>query len=125
MSGVEDTGTPGTQQDEKKPLDGAGGGHINLKVKGQVTASLLSSRLISSRELLFVQGFLELARGFGCGSGRCRWGFCSDDLVMLYARGKILSREFRLSFFFYSEVNLEFFFMVWRIEISEDFESEI
>jgi len=35
MSGVEDTGTPGTQQDEKKPLDGAGGGHINLKVKGQ------------------------------------------------------------------------------------------
>jgi hypothetical protein len=48
MSGVEDTGTPGTQQDEKKPLDGAGGGHINLKVKGQVTASLLSSPLLSS-----------------------------------------------------------------------------
>jgi hypothetical protein len=64
MSGVEDAGTPGTQQDEKKPLDGAGGGHINLKVKGQVTASLLSSRLISSRELLFVQGFSELMRGF-------------------------------------------------------------
>jgi len=38
MAGVEDTSTPGgaTQQDEKKPLD-AGGQHINLKVKGQVS----------------------------------------------------------------------------------------
>jgi len=37
MSGLEESNTPGvTQTDEKKPLDGQGGGqHINLKVKGQ------------------------------------------------------------------------------------------
>jgi len=37
MAGVEDSSNPGTQnqEEEKKPLDGAGQ-HINLKVKGQV-----------------------------------------------------------------------------------------
>ena len=51
MAGVEDASTPGTQQDEKKPLDGAGGQHINLKVKGQVRAVLL---FIASGEVFLV-----------------------------------------------------------------------
>jgi hypothetical protein len=87
MSGVEDTGTPGTQQDEKKPLDGAGGQHINLKVKGQVSTSLHVKCEVSLFQDLVRRCFADFVR-LGC----CRWGF------MFIPEAGFLSRMLRLSF---------------------------